>query len=98
MFTRFGILAGSSACPKCGKWVEKTDYTVLAKAREVKHIFSLIAGNISLLVAINTLADRETTLEWARQANQQSQLQMREVRETNELISSPSRWRNDQWR
>ena len=65
-------------------------------------IFSLIAGNISLLVAINAqaqaLADRETTLEWARRANQQSQLQLREVRETNELIPSPSRWRNDQWR
>ena len=65
-------------------------------------IFSLIAGNISLLVAINAnaqaLADRETTLEWARRANQQSQLQLREVRETNELIPSPSRWSNDQWR
>ena len=65
-------------------------------------IFSLIAGNISLLVAINAqaqaLADRETTLEWARRANQQSQLQLREVRETNDLIPSPSRWRNDQWR
>ena len=65
-------------------------------------IFSLIAGNISLLVAINAnaqaLRDRETTLEWARRANQQSQLQLREVRETNELIPSPSRWSNDQWR
>ena len=65
-------------------------------------IFSLIAGNISLLVAINAnaqaLADRETTLEWARRANQQSQLQLREVREASELIPSPSRWSNDQWR
>ena len=26
----------ASACPKCGEWVEKTDYTVLAKVREVK--------------------------------------------------------------
>ena len=64
-------------------------------------IFSLIAGNISLLVAINAnaqaLRDQETTLEWARRANQQSQLQLREVRETNELIPSPSRWSNDQW-
>ena len=65
-------------------------------------IFSLIAGNISLLVAINAqaqaLRDQETTLEWAQRANQRSQLQMREVRETNDLIPSPSRWRNDQWR
>ena len=65
-------------------------------------IFSLIAGNISLLVAINAnaqaLRDRETTLEWAQRQNQRSQLQLREVRETNELIPSPSRWRNDQWR
>ena len=64
-------------------------------------IFSLIAGNISLLVAINAnaqaLRDRETTLEWAQRQNQRSQLQLREVRETNELIPSPSRWRNDQW-
>ena len=64
-------------------------------------IFSLIAGNISLLVAINAnaqaLRDQETTLEWSRRANQQSQLQLREVRETNELIPSPSRWSNDQW-
>ena len=65
-------------------------------------IFSLIAGNISLLVAINAqaqaLADRETTLEWAQRQNQRSQLQLREVRETNQLIPSPSRWGNDQWR
>ena len=64
-------------------------------------IFSLIAGNISLLVAINAnaqaLADRETTLEWAQRQNQRSELQMREVRETNDLIPSPSRWRNNQW-
>lgn len=65
-------------------------------------IFSLIAGNISLLVAINAnaqaLAGRETTLEWAQRQNQRSELQMREVRETNDLIPSPSRWRNDHWR
>ena len=65
-------------------------------------IFSLIAGNVSLLVAINAqaqaLRDQETTLEWAQRHNQRSQLRMLEVREASELIPSPSRWRNDQWR
>ena len=69
-------------------------------------IFSLIAGNISLLVAINANAQTqgwryqpgESTLEWAQRRRQELILRNAEMQQVNDLIPSPSRWRSDQWR
>ena len=64
-------------------------------------IFSLIAGNISLLVAINAnaqaLRDRETTLEWAERRREEMVIQNAESQQLRDLIHSPSGWNNHHW-
>ena len=68
-------------------------------------IFSLIAGNISLLVAINANAQTqswriqpgESTLDWAERRRQEMVIQNAESQQLRDLIHRPSRWGNDQW-